>query len=126
LADDNPVVLERVARLLAGEFDIVGTAADGHSLIELVKRLDPDVAVLDISMPDGDGLDTARKLRADGARAKIILLTVHDDQDFLHEGLAVGAMGYVIKDRLMTDLSRALHEVAAGRRFVSASPNLQV
>jgi DNA-binding NarL/FixJ family response regulator len=82
--------------------------------------------VLDISMPNGDGLDAARRLKADGMRAKIVFLTVHDDPDFLREGLLAGGMGYVIKDRLVSDLPRAVHDAVAGRKFVSASPNLQL
>ena len=82
--------------------------------------------VLDISMPNGNGLDAARRLKADGMRAKIVFLTVHDDPDFLREGLLAGGMGYVIKDRLVSDLPRAVHDAVAGRKFVSASPNLQL
>ena len=126
LADDNASLLERETQLLACEFDILGAALDGRSLVDLVERLDPDVVVLDISMPDGDGLDAARRLRTGGKRAKIIFLTVHDDPDFLREGLRVGGVGYVIKDKLVSDLPRAIHEAMAGRTFVSASPNLQL
>ncbi|HEY6084764.1 MAG TPA: response regulator transcription factor [Nitrospira sp.] len=126
LADDNALLLERETQLLACEFDILGAAADGKSLVELVERLDPDVVVLDISMPNVDGLNAARRLRTDGARAKIVFLTVHDDPDFLREGLEVGGVGYVIKDKLVSDLPRAIHAAVAGRTFVSASPNLQL
>jgi two-component system response regulator DegU len=126
LADDNDSLLERETQLLSSEFDILGAAMDGRTLVELVQQLDPDVVVLDISMPNGDGLDAARRLKADGMRAKIVFLTVHDDPDFLREGLLVGGMGYVIKDRLISDLPRAVHDAVAGRKFVSASPNLQL
>ena len=126
LADDNDLLLDRVVKLLAGEFDVVGLVSNGRDLLELVDRLHPDVVVSDITMPYVDGLEAARRLRIAGATAKIVFLTVHDDSDYLREGLSVGAMGYVIKDKLISDLSHAVHEALAGRRFVSTSPNLHL
>lgn len=126
LADDNASLLERERQLLDSEFDILAAATDGVGLIELVERLDPDVVVLDISMPECDGLNAARRLRTDGMRAKVVFLTVHDDPDYLREGLEAGGLGYVIKDQLVSDLPRAIHAAVAGRTFVSASPNLQL
>lgn len=123
-ADDNAQFLDHTVQALAGECRIVGTAGDGPSALELIERLDPDVAVLDITMPILDGLDVARRLRASGIQTKIIFLTVHDDPDYLREALAVGGMGYVVKHRLVSDLPEAIQQVSAGRRFVSASPNL--
>jgi DNA-binding NarL/FixJ family response regulator len=124
-ADDNAQFLDHAMQVMAGEYRIVGTAGDGPSTIDLIERLDPDLAVLDITMPILDGLEVARRLRADGVRTQIIFLTVHDDPDYLREALAVGAMGYVVKHRLVSDLPQAIHDVLAGRRFVSASSNLQ-
>jgi DNA-binding NarL/FixJ family response regulator len=124
-ADDNAQFLDHTVQVMAEECQIVGTAGDGPSALDLVQRLDPDIVVLDITMPILDGLDVARRLRADGIPAKIIFLTVHDDPDYLREALAVGATGYVVKHRLVSDLSQAMHDVLAGRRFVSASPNLK-
>lgn len=125
-ADDNAQFLDHTVRLMAEECDILCTASDGASAIELVERFTPDIAVLDITMPIMDGLAVAQRLRADGVQTKIIFLTVHDDPDYLREALGVGAMGYVVKQWLVSDLPRAIHEVLAGRRFVSASPNLMV
>lgn len=126
LADDNDALLSRVVSLLARDFHVVGTVSNGQELLEVAHPLHPDLIVCDITMPLIDGLEAARRLRASGSTAKIIFLTVHDDPDYLREGLSIGAMGYVIKDTLITDLSHALHEALAGRRFVSASPNLQL
>jgi DNA-binding NarL/FixJ family response regulator len=125
IADDNEPLLSSVAALLTGDFDVVGAVSNGHELLELIDRLHPDLIVCDITMPDVDGLEAARRLRDAGTTAKIVFLTVHDDSDYLREGLSVGAMGYVIKDKLVADLPKALHEALAGRHFVSASPNLQ-
>ncbi len=126
LADDNNLLLDSVRKLLGGEFDVVGLVSNGRDLLELVDRLHPDVVVSDIMMPHVDGFEAARRLRGSGATAKIVFLTVHDDSDYLREGLSVGAMGYVIKEKLIADLSHAVREALAGRQFVSASPNLQL
>lgn len=119
LADDNLTVLETISRLLDGQFDTVAAVLDGKSAIEAVGRLDPDLVVLDISMPILDGLKTAARLRESGARAKVVFLTVHDDADYIEAAFSVGARGYVLKPRLQTDLLPALQEVLQGRTFVS-------
>ncbi|MGE3155008.1 MAG: response regulator transcription factor [Nitrospiraceae bacterium] len=124
-ADDSAQLLDHTVRLMADACDIVATASDGAGVVELVERLLPDIAVLDITMPNMNGLDVARRLRADGVGTRIIFLTVHDDPDYLSEAMTLGAMAYVIKDRLVSDLPQAIHDVSAGRRFVSASPKLQ-
>jgi DNA-binding NarL/FixJ family response regulator len=121
VADDHQSVLDTVAAMLASEFDIVGTAHDGGALLEAVRRLDPDIVVLDISMPVFNGLEVARRLRTRGSRTKVVFLTVHDDEDFVHEALAAGAAGYVIKAGMAVDLAHAIHEALAGRTFVSPS-----
>jgi DNA-binding NarL/FixJ family response regulator len=130
LADDNPDFVDHTKELLAKKCDIqcdvVGIAADGLSAVELVERLDPDIVTLDITMPRLDGLEVARRLRADGFQTRIIFLTVHEDADFVREALAVGAMGYVVKSQVVSDLSQALRNVAAGQRFVSSTPSLRI
>ena len=126
LADDNDPLLSRVVRLLVADFHVVGTASNGRDLLEAADRFHPDLIVCDITMPLIDGFEAARRLQHRGLTAKIVFLTVHDDSDYLREGLSVGAMGYVIKDNLLSDLSHALREALAGRQFVSASPNLQL
>jgi DNA-binding NarL/FixJ family response regulator len=121
LADDHQSVLDTVTAMLAPEFDIVGTVHDGAALLEAVTRLDPDIAVLDISMPVFNGLEVARRLRQRGCRTKVIFLTVHDDEDFVREALTAGAAGYVVKASMAVDLLRAIHEAMTGRTFISPS-----
>ena len=89
---------------------LLGTGRRGLSAVDLVERLVPDIVVLDITMPRLDGLDVARRLRADGFQTRIIVLTVHEDADFLREALAVGAMGYVVKSQVVSDLPHALRK----------------
>ena len=82
-------------------------------------ELKPDVLVLDISMPVMNGIETARSLKELGAKTRIVFLTVHDDPDYAREALEAGALGYVIKLRIASDLVAAINEVHAGRSFVS-------
>ncbi len=119
LADDHEAMLDRVARLLATECRVVGTATDGQQALEAAQDLEPDVLVLDISMPVMNGIETAHRLREAGAEARIVFLTVHDDPDFAREALEAGALGYVIKPRIASDLVAAIKEAHAGRSFLS-------
>ncbi len=119
LADDHEAMLDRVARLLATECKVVGTATDGQQALEAAQDLKPDVLVLDISMPVMNGIETAHRLREAGVEARIVFLTVHDDPDYAREALEAGALGYVIKPRIASDLVAAIRAVYAGRSFVS-------
>jgi DNA-binding NarL/FixJ family response regulator len=121
LADDHEAMLERVAELLRIECDVVGTTTDGQQALEAVQDLKPDVLVLDISMPVMNGMETARRLKEVGAETRIVFLTVHDDPDFAREALAAGALGYVIKLRIASDLLAAIKEAHVGRSFLSPS-----
>jgi DNA-binding NarL/FixJ family response regulator len=112
-------MLDRVARLLEAECNVVGTATDGQQALEAAQDLKPDVLVLDVSMPVMNGIETAHRLKEAGAEARIVFLTVHDDPDFAKEALEAGALGYVIKSRIASDLMIAINEVCAGRSFVS-------
>ena len=116
LADDHEAMLDRVARLLATECDVVGTATDGQQALDAVRELKPDVLVLDISMPVMNGIETARRLKEAGAKTRIVFLTVHDDPGFAREALEVGALGYVIKQRIASDLVAAIKKAHAGRQ----------
>ncbi len=121
IAEDHAVVREGTRELLDREEDIevIGEAANGAEAVALVEGLNPDVAILDISMPVVSGLEAARELKKTGSHAKIIFLTVHEESDFVRESFASGGSGYVIKPRLGTDLALAIQEVLAGRSFIS-------
>jgi DNA-binding NarL/FixJ family response regulator len=119
LADDHEAILARVRALLDKEFDIVGTANNGRDAVAEALRLDPDVVVIDIAMPILDGLQAASRLQSSKSRAKIVFLTVHEDQDFVAAALSCGGSGYVTKSRLTTDLIPAIREALQGHQFVS-------
>jgi DNA-binding NarL/FixJ family response regulator len=119
VADDHPVMLAKVAGLLSGTCQIVGSVGDGEAALNETIRLSPDVVLMDISMPIMNGIDAAEHLIQMRVATKIIFLTVHDDPDFVRAALATGAAGYVIKSRVATDLIPAIREAIAGHRFIS-------
>ena len=120
IVDDNEAMLARAAGVLSAGCEVVGTAKDGASALKAAATLRPDVIVLDISMPGMTGLQLAARLRQSGSKAAIVFLTVHDDEEIVAAALAAGAIGYVIKPRLASDLMRAVQEARAGRRFMSS------
>jgi DNA-binding NarL/FixJ family response regulator len=119
LADDHQALLARVRRLLAEEYEVVGVVANGSQAVEAVLTLNPDVLVIDISMPVLDGLQAARQLQKAHCRTKVVFLTIHEDHDFVAAAFSAGAVGYVIKACLSTDLVPAILEAMQGHTFVS-------
>jgi DNA-binding NarL/FixJ family response regulator len=125
LADDHEDFLTLAQRLIEPEFDVVKTVDNGQALIEEAARLNPGLLLVDISMPVLNGIEAARRLRIAGSSAKIVFLTVHADPDYVRESLRAGAQGYVVKNRLASDLVFALREVLAGRSFVSPTISMK-
>ena len=124
LADDHKEMRDTVEHLLESEFDIVGTVAGGEELLKAESETHPDVCVLDISMPKVSGIQAANQLKARGSKTRVIFLTVHEDTDFLQAALDTGALGYVLKSRIVSDLSQAIRTVLCGELFVSPSHTL--
>lgn len=121
MADDHKGMRDRVVRMLGREFEMLEPVGDGRALLEAAYRLEPDVCLVDISMPDLGGIEAAAELMKRGQKAKVIFLTIHDDPDFLAAALKAGASGYVLKPRMASDLRAAVVEVLAGRTYISAS-----
>lgn len=119
LADDHLRLLDVVANILEPAFEIVGREGNGQALVEAAAKLRPDVIVTDISMPILNGIEAANTLRDSGSTSRIIFLTVHRDPDFIKACFAAGALGYVSKHRVTTDLLSAIQEALAGHSFVS-------
>jgi len=122
LVDDNAAMLDRAAAVLAPTCAIVGAVTDGPTALEAARTLQPDVIVLDISMPGMSGLDVAQSLKAVGSTAAVVFLTVHDDAEVMAAAKAAGGIRYVMKPRLVVDLARAVREASSGRPFESTIP----
>ena len=119
VADDHLLIRERVTDLLETSFDVVGTVTNGKDLLTEADNFAPDIIVLDITMPGLSGIGAARRLRLNGSLAKLVFLTIHDQPQFVRRCMAEGAMGYVIKSRLESDLVRAIQDALFNKRFVS-------
>jgi DNA-binding NarL/FixJ family response regulator len=119
LVDDNEAMLARAASVLTSDCVVVGKASDGAAAVKAAETLQPDVVVLDISMPGMSGLDVARRIRRLGSSAAVVFLTVHDEEELVLAAQLAGGLGYVVKPRLVSDLVLAVHEARAGRAFVS-------
>ena len=119
LVDDNDAMLARAAAALKYCCLVVGSVKDSRQALDAALSLKPDVIVLDISMPGMSGLEVASRLREAGSNAALVFLTVHDEEDIILAAKAAGAMGYVVKPRLGSDLTLAVQEARAGRPFVS-------
>ena len=120
LADDHVLVRQGVKSLLEREgFLVVGEAGDGQDLVRIAKELQPDVVVLDIGMPLMNGLIATRELKRVCPNAKTILLTRHDEDQYVIEALRAGIRGYILKNQAATDLVHALQQVCRGQVYLS-------
>jgi DNA-binding NarL/FixJ family response regulator len=119
VADDLAPFLGAIAEQLEGSFDVVGLATNGRDALEATLLLNPDLVLLDISMPGMNGIEVAEELKARLHQSKIVFLTALEDPDILAVCLASGARGYVVKSLMDSDLIPAMHDALAGRVFVS-------
>lgn len=118
LADNHPALLKVTAELLKPQFDIVATAADGATLVSEALRLCPDVIVADITLPVLSGIDAVRQLRESGLSARVVILTVHSEQQFIEACIAEGALGYVLKSHMKAHLIPAVQAAIAGQSYI--------
>jgi DNA-binding NarL/FixJ family response regulator len=119
LADDHPLFLDGVRRLLENKYVVVGTVADGNALITAAQQLRPDIIVVDISMPEMNGLAAAQIIRKTVPSAKFIVLSVHSDQAYVGEAFRAGVKGYVSKRAAGAELVTAIKQVLDGRTYVT-------
>jgi DNA-binding NarL/FixJ family response regulator len=121
VAEDHDAMRDRIVCMLSKDFEVIGAVADGKSLVEAARSLQPDLLVIDVSMPIMGGIDAANRLKELGSTARIIFLTVHEDPDCIRACLAAGALGYVVKPRLAADLLPAINNAMAGWPYISPS-----
>jgi DNA-binding NarL/FixJ family response regulator len=121
LSDDHAVVRRGLRLVLEGQkdFEVVGEASDGREAVHLAETLKPEIAVLDISMPNLNGIEAARQISAKQLGTSIIVLTMHADESFVLRALKVGARGYVLKESRESELINAIRFVSAGKSFFS-------
>ena len=124
LADDQPIVRRGIALLLQQEtdIDVVGEASDGWEAVECVRRLRPDVALMDINMPGLSGLDATRMITEAVPGVSLLILTIYDREDYLFQALQAGALGYLLKSASVEELTGAIRTVHSGE--VSIYPRM--
>ena len=120
LADDQPIVRRGISLLLQQEDDIkvVGEASNGWETVECVRRLHPDVVLMDIDMPGMSGLDATKQITSSAPTVSVLILTIHDRDDFLFEALQTGALGYILKTANVEELMTAIRTVHSGEVFI--------
>jgi len=120
LADDHVLVRQGLKSLLEREhFQVMAEASDGQEAVRLIETHHPDIAILDISMPTLNGIDAARSLVRSAPKTKIILLTQHEEEQYIHEALEAGVKGYVLKSQVANDLIQAIRQVCRGEFYLS-------
>src|SRR5215472_17715535 len=119
LADDHTMLIEAFRKLLEPRFEVVGTVSDGRALLELAPVLQPDVLVLDISMPLMNGMEAGRKLQNMMPAIKLIYLTMNEDPEIALEAMRSGAAGYLLKKSAASELFQAIQAALRGRRYVT-------
>ncbi len=119
LADDHKMFAQGLESLLEDEFDLVGTVTNGQDLIASARFLNPNIIVVDVSMPVVNGFDAVRQLKKDGTNAKMIFLTMHADASFLAEAFRCGGSGYVLKQSAGEELISAIWQVLNGGEYVT-------
>jgi DNA-binding NarL/FixJ family response regulator len=120
MVDDHPVVLAGLKALVEADpdFQVVGNARDGRTALRLAKQLLPDVVVLDISMPEVNGIEVATALLAERPECRVLVLTVHEDRAYLRQLVEAGVSGYLLKRSASEELIRALHAVVSGGMYL--------
>lgn len=123
IADDHRMVREGLKQLLEldGDIEVVAQASDGETCLNLVKEFNPDVLLLDINMPNMNGLQTLQSLRQTNEKQKVLMLTIHNEVEYLMRSMELGANGYVLKDSESSVLKKAINTVVNGETYIEPS-----
>ena len=121
IADDHPIVRQGLRMTIEREADlrVVAEAGNGAEALQIITELQPEVVILDVDMPNGNGFDVLRKLRETEKSPAVIMLTVHCEKEFFNSAMKHGAQGYVLKDSTVTDIVQAIRAVFAGQNYLS-------
>jgi DNA-binding NarL/FixJ family response regulator len=121
LADDHKILREGICSLVKGfpDMEVIGEAADGRTVLKLVKDLSPDIVIMDISMPDLNGIDATRRITAEHPKVKVIALSMHYDKQFVSEIFKAGASGYLLKDCAFDELEHAIRVVIENKTYIN-------
>src|SRR5471030_189086 len=123
IVDDHPLFRSGLRQVIADDdrFELVGETGDGEAALNLIQEKKPDVAVLDVNLPGLSGLDIARKLQAKRLPTRVIMLTMHKDEDTCNRALDIGAKGFVLKENAVEEILKAIAAVAEGEHYLSAT-----
>ena len=121
MADDHPIVRQGLKQIIEADksVSILAEAGDGKTALRLIEQHKPDVAVLDIDMPEADGFDVVRALREKNIGVEVVFLTMHSEDEIFEEAMDLGVKGYVLKDSATSDIVAIIKSVASGRAFLS-------
>lgn len=121
IADDHPIFRQGLRQIIELEpgLKVLGEASDGRAALNLIQELHPDVAVLDVNMPEMKGFDVAREIQRQEQQVGVIFLTMYDDERMFNEALNVGAKGYLLKDSAISDIVTSIRTVAAGQHYIT-------
>jgi DNA-binding NarL/FixJ family response regulator len=121
IADDHAILRDGLRKLLAEEQDleVVGEARDGHDALKKAEELKPDVILLDVAMPGLNGIAVAKRLKSAAPNARILILTMHQEEEYVYETLRAGAAGYILKDAASDELVGAIRAARRGEQFLS-------
>jgi DNA-binding NarL/FixJ family response regulator len=120
IADDSAPMLETIVRLLSPHFEIVGTAKDGSAALEMIKRIKPDVAVLDMAMPFKTGIEIAADLKTNAPQIRVVIVSAHHDESYVQAVRDAGVLAYIAKIHLADELVPAIENVCAANKSHSA------
>jgi len=121
LADDHQMLVDALKRILEPRYEVVGTAKDGRTLLEAAEKLQPEIIVLDIAMPQLNGLDAARHLKRTIPKAKLIFMTMNEEPDLVGEAFRAGASAFLLKQAAAFELTEAIEKVLKGVSYVTPS-----
>ncbi len=126
VVDDHKIIRQGLTGLLQGvkEFEVVAEAGTGAAAVRFVQEINPDIVIMDMSLPDMDGLEAVRQMKENGFSGQILFLTMHNDQGYYEAAQKLGVAGYLLKDDAMDDLIYAIKAVLRGDRFTSGALNM--